>query len=272
MKLIYALLNLGQKITKDKVNLYSATSSFFMIVSFFPFIMLLFNILKYTSITESYVLTLVAEVIPTKVQPLVISIIDEIYNSSSFTLLSVTAISALWAAGKGFVSIIQGLNDIYDTGGETRNYFVLRFHSTIYTLILFVTIILLLVMMVFGNNIHSLLSTWWPFLDELVSLVLKFKILIFAALLMIFFAIIYRFVPNRKAKLIKQLPGAIFASIGWIGFSMIFSLYVDFSLGFTTTYGSLGTLVFIMVWLYTCMYILFLGGEINAFINKDKFI
>lgn len=69
------------------------------------------------------------------------SIINEIYHSSSFTLLSVTAVSAIWAAGKGFVSIIQGLNDVYDTGGESRNYFILRIHAMLYTIALIVVII-----------------------------------------------------------------------------------------------------------------------------------
>lgn len=270
MKLIYAVLSISKKITKDKVNLYSATSSFFIIVSFFPFIMLLFNILKYTSINESYVLTLISEVIPQKVQPLVISIIDEIYNSSSFTLLSVTAVSALWAAGKGFVSVIQGLNDVYDTGGETRNYFMLRIHAVVYTLVLFVMIVMSLILMVFGNNIMIFLDANWPILGDIVSMFLEFKIFIFVAILTAFFLMVYKFVPNRKTRFIRELPGALFSSIGWIGFSMIFSVYVDFSSGFATTYGSLATLVFIMLWLYTCMFILFLGGEINSFFSKER--
>ena len=96
---------------------------------------------NYTNITESLLLTLVYDLLPSKTQPLIISIINEIYHSSSFTLLSVTAVSAIWAAGKGFVSIIQGLNDVYDTGGESRNYFVLRFHAMLYTIALIVIII-----------------------------------------------------------------------------------------------------------------------------------
>ncbi len=264
MKLILMIAEIVQKVKKDKVNMYSAQSSFFIIVSFFPFIMLLLCILNYTNITESYLLTLVYELLPVKTQPLIISIINEIYHSSSFTLLSVTAVSAIWAAGKGFVSIIQGLNDVYDTGGESRNYFILRFHAMLYTIALIVIIIFSLVLMVFGNRLLDLINTHWPFVGSAIQFALKFRFLIFIGVLTLFSLILYIVVPNRKSKIKYELPGAAFTALGWSIFSYVFSIYVDMSTGFAITYGSLATLVFIMLWLYACMNVLFIGAEINA--------
>lgn len=264
--IIYAISVFAKKIQKDKIDLYSGQASLFLIMSCFPFIMVLFCILQYTSIKESFLLQLVHDVIPAIVQPMLITMVNEIYSSSSVTLLSVTAVSAIWVSGKGFVSIMKGLNTVYETGGETRNYFILRLHAIIYTLILIVIIIFILLAMVFGNRMLAFFNANWPFIGKVISFFLNFRVLIFMVLLMIFFTIIYRFVPNRKSKLRYEIPGAIFAGAGWVLFSELFSIYADHSSGFTTTYGSLATLVIIMLWIYTCMMILFIGAEINFFL------
>ena len=264
MKLVLMIAEIVAKVKKDKINMYSAQSSFFIIVSFFPFIMLLLCILNYTNITESYLLTFVYELLPAKTQPLIISIINEIYHSSSFTLLSVTAVSAIWAAGKGFVSIIQGLNDVYDTGGESRNYFILRIHAMLYTIALIVVIIFSLVLMVFGNRILELIELHSPLVGSAIQFALRFKFIIFIGVLTLFSLVLYIVVPNRKSRIKYELPGAIFTALGWTIFSYVFSIYVDMSTGFAITYGSLATLVFIMLWLYACMNVLFIGAEMNA--------
>lgn len=268
MKFIIMIIEFAEKVKKDRINMYSAQSSFFIIVSFFPFLMLLLCILNYTNITESYLLQLVYNALPAKTQPLIISIIDEIYHSSSFTLLSVTAVSAIWTAGKGFIAIINGLNDVYDTGGETRNYFVVRFHSTLYTLVFMLLIISTLILMVFGNRLLGAIEIHWPFLGSVIHFFLRFRILIFVALLSLFSLSLYKFIPNRKTKLVNELPGAVFSGLGWIIFSYVFSIYVDMSSGFAVTYGSLATLVFVMLWLYACMNVLFIGAEINAYFQN----
>lgn len=268
MKLIFMIAEMAGKVKQDRVNMYSAQSSFFIIVSFFPFAMLLLCALKYTNITESYLMTLVCTMLPAKTQPLILSFINEIYNTSSFTLLSVTAVSAIWAAGKGFVSIIQGLNDVYDTGGETRNYFLLRIHATFYTIVFILIIILSLVLMVFGNRLLDFINLHWPIVGSVIQFILKLRVLIFMGVLTLFLLLVYKVIPNRKTKFRYELPGAVFSSVGWWVFSYAFSIYVDMSSGFSVTYGSLATLVFIMLWLYFCMNVLFIGAELNAFLQK----
>ena len=89
---------------------------------------------------------------------------------------------------------------------------------------------------------------------------------------MIFCLLIYKFLPNRRDRLIKQLPGAVFAAIGWMVVSWIFSVYVDIFQGFTSMYGSLTTIVLIMLWMYFCMYSILLGGEVNLIMYDKVFV
>jgi len=78
---------------------------------------------------------------------------------------------------------------------------------------------------------------------------------------------IYKFLPNHIVQLRIQLMGAAFSAVGWMIVSWIFSVYLDIFKGFSSMYGSLTTIVLIMLWLYFCMYILLLGGEVNMILR-----
>ena len=66
----------------------------------------------------------------------------------------------------------------------------------------------------------------------------------------------------------KQLPGAVFTACGWQLISFVFSIYLDVFTGFSTMYGSLTTIILILLWFYMCMYVILLGGEINALLER----
>ena len=78
------------------------------------------------------------------------------------------------------------------------------------------------------------------------------------------FMVIYAYVPNVKLKLTKQFPGALFTAISWNLFSWGFSAYIERFNDFGV-YGSLSTIIVVMMWLYFCMYLLLVGAHINRF-------
>ncbi len=96
------------------------------------------------------------------------------------------------------------------------------------------------------------------------------KGMVSVGILAVLFMVLYRFVPNRKARRIRQAPGAAFAAVCWYVFSIVFSLYVEYSPGLANMYGSLTTIVLVMLWLYFCMYIILIGAEINSYF-EDQF-
>lgn len=83
-------------------------------------------------------------------------------------------------------------------------------------------------------------------------------------MLTLFWILIYRFLPNRKDKLRNQVPGAVFAASGWLLLSFVFSIYLNIFTGFSNMYGSMTTIILLLLWLYGCMYIVLLGGEVNV--------
>ena len=95
------------------------------------------------------------------------------------------------------------------------------------------------------------------------------RTLITTGVLMLLFLVLYKCIPNRKASWRSQCPGAMISSLAWSVFSLVFSVYLDISLATTNMYGSLTMIVFIMIWMYFCMWILLIGAEINAYF-EDK--
>lgn len=262
LKEIYQkILNMTADVTEDHVGAYAAQSAYFFMLCMIPIILLLITMVQYTPVTKADVMTAVIQVFPTSVDSMITSIVNQVYNQSS-GIIPITVVVALWSAGKGVLAMTSGLNCVYKCN-ETRNYIFLRIRATIYTVMFILVIIFLLVLSVFGNTLNIFIAAHVPILKNLADRLIAMRTIITPIVLMIFCLLIYKFLPNRKDKLRKQLPGAVFAAIGWMIVSWIFSVYVDIFKGFSDMYGSLTTIVLIMLWMYFCMYCILLGGELN---------
>lgn len=123
----------------------------------------------------------------------------------------------------------------------------------------------------FGNSLNLLILEHLPFLSGTADWLIEARTVISPAVLVVFCLLIYKFLPNRRDRLIRQLPGAAFAALGGLVISWIFSVYLDIFEGFSSMYGSLTTIVLIMLWMYFCMYSILLGGEINVMLYDELF-
>ena len=260
---------ISQEITDDHVGAYAAQSAFFFMLCLIPIILLMITMVQYTPVTKADVMTAVIQVFPSSVDSLITSIVNQVYNQST-GIIPVTVVVALWSAGKGVLAMTGGLNCVYNCR-ETRNYIFLRIRATLYTVMFILVIIFLLVLSVFGNTLNIFIAEHVSILARLADWLIRMRVYITPVVLMVFSLLIYKFLPNRKDSLKKQIPGAIFAAIGWMIVSWIFSVYVDLFKGFSDMYGSLTTIVLIMLWMYFCMYSILLGGEINI-LMYDKIL
>ncbi|NLP34136.1 MAG: YihY/virulence factor BrkB family protein [Clostridiales bacterium] len=273
IKATYKLIKLfGRKIQDDHIQAYSAQAAFFIIISFFPFIMLILSIIKFFPITKSSMLELFSQVFPSGVNAMVVSIIDTLYKTSvSGTVISITAITTLWSAGKGFLAIMRGLNSVYEIK-ETRSYIFLRVTSAMYTLIFAIMVIITMILFVFGNRLYLWIERKLPVLMDMALVIISLRTIVGLITLVVFFLLIYIVIPNRKTKIMKEIPGALISAAGWMGFSYAFSFYIDNFSNFSATYGSLTAIVLFMLWMYFLMYILFIGAECNRLLENKIFI
>lgn len=258
-----------RKLRDDAVTAYSAQAVLFLIISFFPFAMLLLSLLQYLPFTQEEITVISLDIVPDAIQHLVAGTIQELYTNASGTVISITAVMALWSASKGAIALIHGLNTIYGIPVK-RNYFMLRVISTLYTLVFIILLITLLAFLVFGKALFDWLAGYIPAIASVTILTSSLRVLVTFGILIVIFLLLYVVIPNRKTRIFAELPGAVVAAGGWVGFSYLYSFYID-HIGNFSLYGSLTAVVLLMLWLYFCMYILFLGAEINVCLqNSDR--
>lgn len=256
------------KLNEDHLGAYSSQSAYFIILSFIPFLLLLMTLLRYLPITKELTADGMLNGFPVGIQSFILGIIDEVYAKSG-AVVPITAILALWSAGKGFQALTNGLNVINGVQ-ETRNFLYMRIRSIIYTIVFILAIVLTLVLMVFGRSIQKILSDFWPFVAEITNFILRFSTIITMFGLAFAFLLFYTFLPNRKQHIVNQIPGALFTAVAWSAFSFGFSLYLEYFPGFADMYGSLTTIILLMLWLYFCMNLFLVGAEINVVLEEPE--
>ena len=257
------------KLREDSVSAFASQAAFFIILSFFPFVMFLLTLLNYLPVSVNEVQQLMTDQLPATINSVLTPLVEELMQKASGTLRSVTVIIALWSASRGALALSRGLNAVYQER-ETRNYFFLRITSVLYTLVFAFLLIAALILLVFGNLLYQFILVRLPFLGDLAFVIISMRSLITMGVLTVFFLILYLAVPNRKSRLLHELPGAILSAAGWLGFSYLFSFYIDHMGNYSYLYGSVAALAICMLWLYACMYILFIGAEINAILSHPE--
>lgn len=253
------------QIAGHHVGAYAAQSAFFMMLSLVPILMLLMTLVRFTPITQANIIEVVYDVFPKTVSGMIISIIDEVYSQTG-TTITLSVLVAFWSAGRGVLALSNGLTTIRGTV-ETRNYFFLRLRAAFYTVFFLIAIVLTLVLLGFGNSISLLVNEYIPVFQYVIDFIIEIRTIVTIFFLIVVSMVMYEFLPNRRGKPLRQLPGAVFTALGWTFASFLFSMYLDIFKGFSNMYGSLTTIVIIMLWMYFCMYVMLLGGELNMLLE-----
>ena len=254
----------------DHISEYSAQCSYYTILSFIPFVILLITLIQYTNIQQQTLFDAILKIIPSSMNEFVIGIVREVYSKSIGTI-SVSIIFTLWSAGKGLFALTKGLHSVYNTGENSeKSVIYLRIIALIETVIFIVLIMLGMVLLVFGNSLKSLMQQHFEALENFSTFSQVVTELGFILATFIIFLFLYRFMPKHKVTFKSQIPGAIFGALALNIISFVFSKYLDIFKGFSITYGSLTTLMLIMMWTYSCFYSLFLGAELNKTIKNIR--
>lgn len=257
-----------RKMKNDRVDVYSAQSAFYVIMSFIPFIMMLLTLLQYTPLTEDDLLNLLMNILPAEVMDIVKNQVEVLFIRSG-ALISGTAIAAIWASGRAVLAITNGLNAVHDVE-ETRNYYVMRLRSAFYITAMMVSLILAMGLLVFGNQLHAFIVRHFNVLEHVSGFIISIRTIVTLVLLTVLFTAMYTVLPNRRPKFFSQVPGAAAAALSWSAFSYLFSIYIDHTGNMSNIYGGLTTVVMVMLWLYFCMWLLFMGAEINCYMDNPE--
>ena len=254
----------------DRIGECSAQCAYYTILSFIPFIILLITLIQYTNISPQTLFEAISKIIPTGMNEFVLSIVQEVYSKSIGTV-SVSIIFTIWAAGKGLFALTKGLQVVYKTNGKKQtSYIYLRLNVLLETILFIVLIVCGLTVLVFGETFKNIVQEQFGGVKNFSMFSSIFTELLFIFITFLVFLLLYRFMPKHKVTFKSQVLGAIFGAIALNVVSFVFSKYLYIFKGFSWTYGSLTTLMLIMMWTYSCFYTVFLGAEFNKWVAKFK--
>lgn len=249
------------------IPIRAAYAGYFLILSVFPALLLIVNSLRFTNLDVELLVEMLENVLPAALHRVVSRIIMSTYRSSTGAMAGLSLVTALWSSSTGIYGLLRGLNAVYGVS-EDRGYIYTRGISILYSLGFFLVLILTLVLHVFGNTILEFLyRVENPIVVFFVDLVdLRFNLLLMIQTLL--FTVMFMVLPNRRNGFLASLPGALLASLGWLTFSDIYSIYLEHFNLYANIYGGVYAVAIAMLWLYFCLMILFIGGALNALIQQ----
>lgn len=251
------------RIKKIDVTGLASQLAFFFLLSLFPLLIFVITLLPFLNIDDAQIFLYIREYAPSSVAILIEDTLAEILANRNGSLLSVGALATIWSASKGMNALTKALNLSYYTA-ETRSFIVTRALSLVFTVLLIVVFLIALILPVFGKQIGILAFSVLGLEQDFLAIWQSLRWGIPPVLIFFVFVTVYWLVPNVKLRWKGVVPGAAFATIGWILTSLVFSFYVGNFGNFSHTYGSIGAIIVLMMWLYFSGIILMLGGQLNA--------
>lgn len=252
-----------KNMSKDHISESAAQCAYYVILSFIPFLILLLTLIQYTNIDAEELLEILTNIIPSNMNGFVIGIVREVYSKSLGTI-SISIIFTIISAGKGLFALTKELHTIYNSSCQNKKSWIyLKIASVIETIIFIVLLVIGMVLLVFGKTIVSTAKEHFGLFENYTFISSIIYRIVFILIAFVIFLFMYKFMSRHKLTIKSQVKGAIFSSLILNIVSFIFSRYLNIFKGFSSTYGSLTTLMLIMMWTYTCFYVIFLGAEIN---------
>jgi membrane protein len=258
----------------DEEDLLSsaATVAFYFAFALFPLLLFLITlfglVLESAADLRAEMFFYLRQVMPGSASDLVQKTIEEVTQNSSGGKLTLGIAIALYSASVGIDSIRIALNGVYNLT-ETRPWWKTKLLTLFLTFILAVLITVALGIIFYGEKFLTLILDWIklpipsPFFLGILQWVTVLVVLIST------FALLYNYLPKHKKRTwVWITPGAIVGIVLWLALSYAFRLYLDYFNTYDKTYGSLGAVIILMLWLYLTALVILIGGSINAVLQE----
>lgn len=255
----------------------AAQLAYHLLFAFFPLLIFLLSVLSFTTFSQVETLDQILQVLPYGTREMIRPILLDIVSSRSATLLSLSIVLALWSGSNGLRHIMVAAERAFQVECGKRNFLVTRALAILATIVLVILILLTLTSQVFGKVLFDLIApyagniagfeTIWLLLFDLIPIL--FVILALSA----FYYWLPKFPPGQRIPFRHAFYGGLFAGIGWLLVSFGFQFYVNRFANYANTYGSLGGVIVLMIWLYLTSLIILLGAHVAAtasFMKKQK--
>ncbi len=255
-----------QKYREAEVWNSGAIISYYFLLSIFPIIIVIGNVLLYFRLDVAELLPYIENVVPAYFFEQVEHLLTSWFAQSSGGVLSIAVIGALWSASRGMNAMQLSMNKAYGVEPR-RNIVIIRLFSLILTTLIIISIMVLVIIFGFGQLILEYITPVFELPLMISETFQSLKWPVTMSVLFVIFCLLYYFVPHAKVAFKSVLPGAAFSTIGWMMVSQAFAIYVKYFAFDTKSYGAIGTFMILLIWLQVIGALMTAGAVINAAIE-----
>lgn len=262
----------ARRYAADRIADQSAKLSFYSLLSIFPLLFFLTSllglVLRRGDRSRQMLFDILSSVIPPSAWSLIDSTLNEIAQGAGGLSLSIALLATIWTSSRGTAAVIEGLNVAYEVR-QYRSWWRRNALAVVLTLGFASGTVLALALLMVGGRAMDWASGYlgagpsftlvWHVVEKLLAM----------ALALLAFNVLYAFGPNVENRRWRWfMPGTLVGVALWLAVSFGFRLYLHFFDRYSTTYGSIGAVVVLMLWFYLSGIAILVGGEVNSEVEK----
>jgi membrane protein len=257
------------EIREDQVFNGAAALAFYTMLALFPAAIFLLSLLPYLPIPHLHqaIWQLLFEILPPSAAELFTGTVTRIMSDRNGGLLSFGLLFATWSASSGLDAVMQQLNVVYGVT-DRRSFFRQRATALMLMLLFIGLLIVTFALVIFGGELQDALAELLGLSLAMEAFFALLRWLIIAFALVAAFALVYRFAPDVQRPFQLFSAGSLFATVSFLLASFGFRSYVDNLANYDTTYGGLGAVIVLLLWLFIIGAVIMIGGELNDLIER----
>ena len=262
------LKELYREASDDNIFDGAAALGFYLMLAIFPAVIFVMALIPYLPIgqVDRAIMDLLRQALPPSAADMFTGVVAEVTSKQSGGLLSFGLIGALWATSSGMYAVMQQLNTTYDVH-EGRSFLRARLIAVGLSLLFAVLVLGGFSLIVLGGQIQAWLGERFGMSDELLIFFATFRWVVIVLGLLLAFALIYYLAPDVKQRFKYITPGSVLGVILLMTASLGFAWYAQNFGNYSKTYGSVGAVIVLMLWLYIAGLTILVGSEINALLE-----
>lgn len=256
----------------DDMSTYAAALTYRILLAIFPFLIFMLTLLGALGLSDffDWLLEQAQSAFPSDLYSQFETIVQQVQGGANGGLLSIGLVTALWAASGGVRSVMHAINVAFDVK-EERSILKKYPMSLVFTIGLAAILIVAVGFMLLGPQAMEWLAGHIGLGSVFVTVWTWLRIPVAIGLMMLAVALIYYFFPNVDQPFKLVSPGSVIAVLAWVLATIGFSIYISNFANYNATYGSLGGVIVLLLYIYISSAVLLLGAEINAVIYKAKY-
>lgn len=259
---------LYREIAEDDIFNGAAVLGFYLTLAIFPAVIFVMALLPYLPVPriDEAIMDLLRQALPAEASGMFIGVVQEVTGEQRGGLLSFGLLATLWASSSGMYAIMQQLNISYDVD-EARGFVRARLLALALSLLFALLVIGGFSLIVLGGVLQEALGERFGLGGVVLAVFAAFRWLVIVASLLLAFALIYFLAPNVKQRFVYITPGSVIGVTVLVAASLGFAWYAQNFGNYDATYGSIGAMIVLMLWLYIAGLSILFGSEVNALIE-----